>query len=487
MKRRLFSSLVLVPIVFVVLAFTLGSLLVSREAGIMEASATPFERSGKTAAVKIQNKLAAKAQTEDQARNQKQTEAQGQFTLEEQLHGQDQASSVASSSASLGQAPSGLDSDKTKVRAQALSASAPAVMPKSDQAEKIVYLTFDDGPSKLTDQVLDILKKEDIPATFFVLGEHAKRMPEVITRIVEAGHVIGNHTYNHDYSALYQGFSTFWGQIKDTEEVLLGITGARPELIRAPGGTYGHFDQTYFDLLQQAGYKVFDWNIDSGDSKRRGVPASEIIRNSTPKNLSNEVIVLMHDGAGHAETVKALPEVIKFYKKQGYSFRTLSVEQKPVQFQLSNKIKHSGRKAPSRAWIESHIMPNAALFGPGLPLYVEAGGVQTKLDAGEYVWQDGQYQVPLRAVMERLGAQVSWDRANRSAIIAWGDSKIIVDTQQNTITSESEWGTTSSTRSIAITHKNGALWVPLRAILETTGHPIISASSTKDEQRVKAN
>ncbi|MEC2346823.1 polysaccharide deacetylase family protein, partial [Paenibacillus barengoltzii] len=89
----------------------------------------------------------------------------------------------------------------------------------------------------------------------------------------------GNHTYNHDYDALYDSFGQFWKQIKATEEVLREITGTRTPLVRAPGGTYGHFDKTYFNLMEQGGYKVFDWNVDSGDSRRKGVPANEIIAN----------------------------------------------------------------------------------------------------------------------------------------------------------------------------------------------------------------
>ncbi|HEY4391290.1 MAG TPA: polysaccharide deacetylase [Paenibacillus sp.] len=470
MRRRFISSFVVIPILFVVLVFAVSSLLISRQAGIMEASANSLEQSG-----------SAQSQTVS-PRGEVQNEAH-----EQQIIQTGQGVSTVNSGSYVTSASPELDSDKAATAAL-LPTQAQAVMPKSDRADKIVYLTFDDGPSNLTDQVLGILKKEDVSATFFILGENAKKMPEVITRIVEAGHTIGNHTYNHEYSELYQSFNVFWGQIKETEEVLREITGVRPELVRAPGGTYDHFDKTYFDLLEQAGYKVFDWDVDSGDSKRKGVPAAEILRNSTPSKLKNQMIVLMHDGAGHAETVKALPGIIDFYKKQGYVFRTLSAEQPPVQFPISNKMKRPTRTAPSQAWIENHIVPNAALFGPGLPLYVEAGSVRTKLAAGEYDLQGEQYQVPLRAVMERLGAKVTWDHPNRSAVVTWGDSKVIIDTIGNTIMSESDLGEgKSEAHSISLTSKNGAIWVPLRSILEATGHPILSTSSTTEERLVKAS
>lgn len=361
-------------------------------------------------------------------------------------------------------------------------ASAPSTRPEPQQ-EKVVYLTFDDGPSKLTDEILAILEAQKIKATFFVLGEHAQKSPEVIYRTAEAGHVIGNHTYNHKYSELYESFPAFWNQIKRTEEILREITGTRPSLVRAPGGTYGHFDATYFQLMEQGGYQVFDWNVDSGDSKRKGVPASEIIENVTSEKLEQEMIVLMHDSAGHEESVKALPAIIDFYKQQGYSFGVLSPEQKPVQFSLSKK--ETDRAAPAQAWIESHVLPNAALFGPGQPLYVEAGGVQTKLAAGEYKVNQGQLIVPLRTTLERLGAEVSWNAASRNVIVVWGELHLTLDPERGTARREDteiplEFNTDR------FRSQDGSLWMPLRSLLELTNHPIISVSNTAEARRVQS-
>lgn len=361
-------------------------------------------------------------------------------------------------------------------------ASAPSTRPEP-QKEKVVYLTFDDGPSKLTDEILAILEAQKIKATFFVLGEHAQKSPEVIYRTAEAGHVIGNHTYNHKYSELYESFPAFWNQIKRTEEILREITGTRPSLVRAPGGTYGHFDATYFQLMEQGGYQVFDWNVDSGDSKRKGVPASEIIENVTSEKLEQEMIVLMHDSAGHEESVRALPSIIDFYKQQGYSFGVLSPEQKPVQFSLSKKA--ADRAAPAQAWIESHVLPNAALFGPGQPLYVEAGGVQTKLAAGEYKVNQGQLIVPLRTTLERLGAEVSWNAASRNVIVVWGELHLTLDPERGTARREDteiplEFNTDR------FRSQDGSLWMPLRSLLELTNHPIISVSNTAEARRVQS-
>lgn len=356
---------------------------------------------------------------------------------------------------------------------------------KANPNEKIVYLTFDDGPSLLTDQVLGILKNEEVPGTFFVLGQQAKRYPEVIQRIVGAGHVLGNHSYNHDYNELYDSFGHFWKQIKGTEEVLREITGSRTSLVRAPGGTYGHFDKTYFDLMAQAGYKVFDWNIDSGDSKRKGVPSSEIVSNVVSAKQKNEVIVLMHDGAGHAETVKALPDIIKFYKKKGYAFRTLTSNMAPIQFAVSPSVQKKNRLQPSKVWVEENILPNAALFGPDLPLTLEAGDVQTRLAAGEYEMRGGQIFVPIRTTMERLGASVRWSDESRSVLIEWGGTAAIADIKRSIIRSE-RFGIASAEYRSAYHHKNGAVWMSLRTLLEACGYPNVKLTSSQEERRIKA-
>src|SRR4029453_11475706 len=121
------------------------------------------------------------------------------------------------------------------------------------------------------------LKKEGISATFFMLGEHVLQQPKIVKRIIEEGHAIGNHSFNHKYERLYGSFSEFAEQVMKTDEAIYRTAGVRTTLFRAPGGTYTNFDQSYFDAMAAAGYQVHDWNVDSGDSKRIGVPASEIL------------------------------------------------------------------------------------------------------------------------------------------------------------------------------------------------------------------
>lgn len=203
--------------------------------------------------------------------------------------------------------------------------------------EPTVYLTFDDGPSAETPLVLDILHKQGIKASFFVLGKMAEEHPELIKQIVKDGHTIGNHTYNHVYKQLYGHIDEFWRQIQQTEKILYDICGIKPELVRAPGGTYTHFNAFYYYDMDEAGYTIMDWNMDSSDSSRANVPAAEIVDKVKKSTLKHEVILLMHDGSGHGQTVKALPEIIEYFKKQGYVFAPLTTKVKPVQSPIAKK------------------------------------------------------------------------------------------------------------------------------------------------------
>lgn len=193
-----------------------------------------------------------------------------------------------------------------------------------------VYLTFDDGPSYLTESILEILKEENVKATFFVLGQSAGRYKETLKKMVEEGHSIGNHTFSHDYNKLYNSFSSFWEEIQKTEEMIYDITGIRTSLVRTPGGTYQNWDSFYFYYMDQADYLIYDWNVDSGDSRRRGVTKEEILSSIKKSKLGHRLVVLLHDGSGHENTVKALTEIIHYYKAKGYQFKPLTNQVEPV-------------------------------------------------------------------------------------------------------------------------------------------------------------
>lgn len=195
--------------------------------------------------------------------------------------------------------------------------------------QRVIYLTFDDGPEpENTSAVLDILKKNGIKATFFVVGNQVEKYPEVLRRIYQEGHAIGNHSYNHVYRELYQSTNAYFSQLRHTDEIIKNVIGVRPRISRAPGGSAGSFTKEYWETLKKLGYVEVGWNISSGDASR--AKANGIINNIVAqmdnKNLWSHAILLMHDGRGHAETVKALPAIIKFFQDRQFEFRVVNFE-----------------------------------------------------------------------------------------------------------------------------------------------------------------
>lgn len=191
------------------------------------------------------------------------------------------------------------------------------ILPKS--GEKVIALTFDDGPWRTTTgQVLDILKKNNIKATFFWVGKHLERYPEIATQVVGEGHVIGNHTWSHQYHNFNAAAAA--KEIEDTSALIYKTTGVKTAFFRPPGGKLKTGVAGY---AQKNKYAIMMWSVDSGDSRSGHVSASTLV-NSVLKGASSGGIVLMHDGGGNrSTTVEALPQIIAGLKKQGYKFVTL--------------------------------------------------------------------------------------------------------------------------------------------------------------------
>lgn len=183
---------------------------------------------------------------------------------------------------------------------------------------KFVYLTFDDGPSKLTGQFLDILREENVKATFFMQGTNLKKehLQASVKRATEEGHYVGAHSMTHEYKTLYKE-GQFVPEMNDTLALIQDITGTTPNLVRPPYGSMpGLKSDQMRDQIANEGMKVWDWTIDSNDWSLKGKP-DEIVK--TVKNETNMDIevVLMHE---KIQTLEALREIIAFYREQGYEF-----------------------------------------------------------------------------------------------------------------------------------------------------------------------
>lgn len=187
---------------------------------------------------------------------------------------------------------------------------------------KRVALTFDDVPdARYTSQVLDVLKMYKVKATFFVVGDRARKHPEIVRRIQREGHIIGNHSYNHpNFKPI--SLVKFQKQITRTEQVIQSIVGYRPKFIRPP---YGEINEEQLKWAQRQGYTVVNWNVDSLDWK--GLNKVEI-QNNILQEVGPGSIILMHAGGGVGSnltgTIKALPDVVKKLRGEGYQFVDLS-------------------------------------------------------------------------------------------------------------------------------------------------------------------
>ena len=183
---------------------------------------------------------------------------------------------------------------------------------------KVVYLTFDDGPSKLTDQFLDVLREEKVKATFFMQGSNLKKehLQESVKRATKEGHYIGAHSMTHEFQTLYKE-NQFVPEMEETLTLIGDITGTTPNLVRPPyGSAPGLYGEQIRNEIVNSGIKVWDWTIDSNDWTFKNNPY-QIITNIISGTNTDKEVVLMHE---LPQTLAALPEIIAFYKEQGYEF-----------------------------------------------------------------------------------------------------------------------------------------------------------------------
>ena len=207
------------------------------------------------------------------------------------------------------------------------------------EGEKQVYLTFDDGPSEITKQILDTLKEKGIHATFFVVGKNLETEDgkTILKRIVAEGHTVGIHTYSHQYQSIYQSVEAYLADFNKTYKLIYDITGMKAEIYRFPGGSINGYNMMLYQELiaemTRRGFVYFDWNVSSFDAaSTRPTPVDTIIQGSTNVKNYNTAIILMHDTDAKQTTATALPAVIDKLTEKGYGFASLSRQIKPIIF-----------------------------------------------------------------------------------------------------------------------------------------------------------
>lgn len=208
----------------------------------------------------------------------------------------------------------------------------------------VIYLTFDDGPSlDTTPQILDILKQENVKATFFIIN-YDENKEFLIKRIAEEGHTIGIHGYSHEYEKIYSSEEAYMNNILKLQEKIKNTTGITTKFTRFPGGSSNTISKKYCEgimtvltkRLLNEGFYYYDWNVsgeDSGSAKTKEAVYNNVI-NGLSKKRSN--VVLLHDAGGKQKTVDALKDIIKYAKENGYSFDNIDESTPMITHSVNN-------------------------------------------------------------------------------------------------------------------------------------------------------
>lgn len=195
--------------------------------------------------------------------------------------------------------------------------------------EKVAYLTFDDGPTiTVTSKILDILKAENVKATFFVIGKYVDRHPEIVKREYEEGHYIANHGYDHDNSILYKSNESFKNEVEKTDIAIgkaIGVEDYCSHIFRFPNGFMSPANKSrkkeVLKVLEEMQYTYVDWNCLNNDSVKKY--SKQQLLNNLKKTAKNKgsLVVLMHDTKDVNDSSTILKESIDYLKSEGYEFK----------------------------------------------------------------------------------------------------------------------------------------------------------------------
>ncbi|HEB2439252.1 peptidoglycan-N-acetylglucosamine deacetylase [Bacillus thuringiensis] len=219
---------------------------------------------------------------------------------------------------------------------------APKEAPKhyNGQVRKVAYLTFDDGPGKYTAELLDMLKKENAKATFFLIGSNVKAFPDLVKREDAEGHYVGMHSMTHNYKKLYTE-GHYVDEMKEDQGLIAGVLGKSPVLTRPSYGSMPGLNEALRNKVVDNGLKVWDWTIDSLDWKYNKMQvdaaSAKIVENVLHGATNPTEVILMHDI--HPQSVKAVPGIIKGLKEKGYELEAYNEnEHFPLNFWHDNRM-----------------------------------------------------------------------------------------------------------------------------------------------------
>lgn len=204
--------------------------------------------------------------------------------------------------------------------------SANGIKEKISEDKKIVYLTFDDGPSDLTPQFLDVLDKYNVNATFFVT--YQPQHEEIYKDTIKRGNSIQIHTATHDYDTIYSSTDAYMNDFNTIYDYVKSVTGTSPTYFRFPGGSTNSYGKcivkTIAGNMKDNGYDFVDWNVSVGDGSAAATKESIIEKIKNESEGKNHIVMLAHDSGAKTETLAALPEIIEYYQTNGYEFGIIS-------------------------------------------------------------------------------------------------------------------------------------------------------------------
>ena len=197
-----------------------------------------------------------------------------------------------------------------------------ALADTSSPEAKSVYLTFDDGPSdKVTPKILDVLKEENVKATFFIIGRQAQTRKDILKRAFDEGHTLGVHSYSHEYNKIYSSTQSLLKDIDECNEVIKSVTGNYSDIYRFPGGSYG-LSNELISAVTSHGMRYVDWNASMRDAEICEATPQQLYSAAISTVANPERIVLLaHDSTTKSATVEALQKIIRHFKDKGYSFK----------------------------------------------------------------------------------------------------------------------------------------------------------------------
>ncbi len=189
-------------------------------------------------------------------------------------------------------------------------------------SEKTVYLTFDDGPSdRVTPKILDVLKDENVKATFFIIGTAAENRKYLLEREFNEGHTVAVHSYSHRYGEIYSSAEKLIEDIDKCNEIIKSVTGRYSAVYRFPGGSYG-LSEKLIDAVKGHGMTYVDWNASTRDAEFYSAPPEILYKSAVDTSKSRDKVVLLaHDSTTKSTTAQALKKIIKYYKNNNFEFK----------------------------------------------------------------------------------------------------------------------------------------------------------------------